>query len=72
MESLLKLWNMMDSSEQERKPFEKLTCIVGSLNQNATLTEVLSLETIEQVWNIFTIHHESIENKLFICLLSYS
>ncbi|XP_039124459.1 65-kDa microtubule-associated protein 6-like isoform X2 [Dioscorea cayenensis subsp. rotundata] len=48
MESLLKLWNMMDSSEQERKPFEKLTCIVGSLNQNATLTEVLSLETIEQ------------------------
>ncbi|KAH7683784.1 Microtubule-associated protein MAP65/Ase1/PRC1 protein [Dioscorea alata] len=48
MESLLKLWNMMDSSEQERKPFEKLTCILGSLNQNVTLTEVLSLETMEQ------------------------
>ncbi|KAJ0988441.1 hypothetical protein J5N97_006797 [Dioscorea zingiberensis] len=48
VESLLKLWNLMDSSEQERKPFEKLTCILGSLDQDITLTGVLSSTTIEQ------------------------
>ncbi|KAG1358784.1 65-kDa microtubule-associated protein 6 [Cocos nucifera] len=48
VESLFELWNLMDSSEQERKRFGRLTCIIGSPEQDITYPSLLSQETIEQ------------------------
>nr|XP_010905622.1 65-kDa microtubule-associated protein 6 [Elaeis guineensis] len=48
VESLFELWNLMDSSDQERKRFGRLTCIIGSPEEDITYSCLLSQETIEQ------------------------
>ncbi|KAJ0987559.1 hypothetical protein J5N97_005915 [Dioscorea zingiberensis] len=48
IESLLKLWNLMQTSEQERLPFKRLKGILGSQDHDAILSGLLSLKIIEQ------------------------
>ncbi|KAM0953097.1 putative microtubule-associated protein, MAP65/Ase1/PRC1 [Dioscorea sansibarensis] len=48
IESLLKLWNLMETSEQERLPFKRFKGILGSKDQDAVLYGLLSLKIIEQ------------------------
>lgn len=47
--SLFELWNLMDTPQEERTKFGKVTYVVRS--SEATITEpgILSTETIEQV-----------------------
>ncbi|WOL09373.1 65-kDa microtubule-associated protein 6 [Canna indica] len=47
--SLLELWNLMDSSEVEKIPFEKVIHSLDSLEVNVMCSGVLSLETIKQI-----------------------
>ncbi|XP_008798245.2 65-kDa microtubule-associated protein 6 [Phoenix dactylifera] len=49
VESLFELWNLMDSSEEERRRFGKVTSILGSSESNVTYSGILSLETIKQM-----------------------
>ncbi|XP_065010317.1 65-kDa microtubule-associated protein 7-like [Musa acuminata AAA Group] len=46
--SLLELWNLMDSSEEERRPFEKVTIKFRSPENDVMCPGVLSLEIIKQ------------------------
>lgn len=50
--SLLELWKLMDSSGEERRPFEKVINAYGSLEVDAKCSVVLSFETIKQVWQL--------------------
>lgn len=49
VESLFELWNLMDSSEEERGRFSKVTCILGSPERDVKRSGILSLETIKQM-----------------------
>ncbi|WOL14193.1 65-kDa microtubule-associated protein 6 [Canna indica] len=46
--SLIEMWNLMDSSEEEMKRFEKVTTLLGSPEDDVLYLGVLSLETIKQ------------------------
>ncbi|XXG51277.1 hypothetical protein AAC387_Pa02g5089 [Persea americana] len=46
--SLFELWSLMDSPEEETSRFERVTCVLGSLEQDITDAGVLSHEIIEQ------------------------
>lgn len=48
VESLFELWNLMDSSEEERRHFGRVACILGSSGQEITYPGLLSLDTIQQ------------------------
>lgn len=48
VESLLDLWKLMDSSEEEKKSFGRLKYILGSPEEEIKYNGVLSKETIEQ------------------------
>lgn len=47
--SLFELWSLMDSPDEETSRFERVTCILGSSEQEVTDAGVLSQEVIEQV-----------------------
>lgn len=46
VKKLLELWNLMDSSQEERSHFERITVAIGS--SDVTQAGVLALETIEK------------------------
>ncbi|XP_058078302.1 65-kDa microtubule-associated protein 6 [Magnolia sinica] len=46
--SLFELWNLLDASEEEKNRFRRVTCILGTSEQEVTASGVLSLEIIEQ------------------------
>ncbi|KAL4196055.1 hypothetical protein AMTRI_Chr04g181460 [Amborella trichopoda] len=46
--SLFELWNLMDTAEEERRQFEKVTSIVGLPENKIAESGMLSLEIIEQ------------------------
>eukprot|EP00268_Persea_americana_P020321 TRINITY_DN2051_c0_g1_i5.p1 TRINITY_DN2051_c0_g1~~TRINITY_DN2051_c0_g1_i5.p1 ORF type:complete len:598 (-),score=142.85 TRINITY_DN2051_c0_g1_i5:432-2225(-) len=48
MTSLLELWSLMDSPEEEKSRFGRVTCIVGSMEQEIMDASVLSQDIIEQ------------------------
>ncbi|KAL5995503.1 hypothetical protein ACLOJK_025565 [Asimina triloba] len=49
VQSLFELWNLLDTSEEERNHFRKVTSIFGTSEQEVTESGVLSREIIEQV-----------------------
>lgn len=51
MESLFELWKLMDTSEEERRQFERLARIIESPEHEITQVGLLSCETIEKVWS---------------------
>lgn len=48
VESLLELWKLMDSTEEERRRFEKVLCILRMKDEDITYSGLLSLDTIKQ------------------------
>ncbi|CAG7866989.1 unnamed protein product [Brassica rapa] len=49
VESLLELWNLMDTPQEERMRFARVSCVVRSSESDVTEPNILSTETIEQV-----------------------
>ncbi|KAJ0253417.1 65-kDa microtubule-associated protein 7 [Hirschfeldia incana] len=47
--SLLELWNLMDTPQEERMRFARVSCVVRSSESDVTEPNILSTETIEQV-----------------------
>ncbi|VAH88593.1 unnamed protein product [Triticum turgidum subsp. durum] len=45
---LHKLWNLMESTEQERRHFSEVAAVLGSSEEEITSPSVLSLETIQE------------------------
>ncbi|CAL4938454.1 unnamed protein product [Urochloa decumbens] len=45
---LHKLWNLMESAEQERRQFAKVAAVLGSNEEEITSPGILSLETIQE------------------------
>ncbi|CAL4930023.1 unnamed protein product [Urochloa decumbens] len=48
VEKLHKLWNLMESAEQERRQFAKVAAVLGSNEEEITSPGILSLETIQE------------------------
>uniref|UniRef100_A0A0A9GLX2 65-kDa microtubule-associated protein 6 n=1 Tax=Arundo donax TaxID=35708 RepID=A0A0A9GLX2_ARUDO len=48
VEKLHKLWNLMESTEQERRHFAKVASVLGSAEEEITSPGILSLETIQE------------------------
>ncbi|KQK22670.1 hypothetical protein BRADI_1g68710v3 [Brachypodium distachyon] len=48
VEKLHKLWNLMESTEQERRHFAEVAAILGSSEEEITSPNILSLETIQE------------------------
>lgn len=46
---LFELWNLMDSSKEEKNSFSRITSILGSSESEVTEGGVLSTEVIEKV-----------------------
>ncbi|CAN6478905.1 unnamed protein product [Victoria cruziana] len=46
--SLIELWNLMDTPEEEMKPFDRITDILGSSESDMKDPGILSVEIIEQ------------------------
>jgi Ase1/PRC1/MAP65 family protein len=49
VEALFKLWKLMDTSQEERGRYAKLTSIAQSSEDAITFSGVLSQETLDQV-----------------------
>lgn len=49
VESLLELWNLMDTPQEDRMRFARVSCVVRSSESDVTEPNILSTETIEQV-----------------------
>jgi len=49
VEKLHKLWNLMESAEQERRQFAKVAAVLGSSEEEITSPGILSLDTIQEV-----------------------
>ncbi|CAF2115294.1 unnamed protein product [Brassica napus] len=47
--SLFDLWNLMDTPQEERMRFARVSCVVRSSESDVTEPNILSTETIEQV-----------------------
>ena len=52
---LFELWNLMDSSKEERNCFMKITSIVETSESEITERGVLSTEMIEKVWKLLSV-----------------
>jgi len=52
---LFELWNLMDSSKEERNCFMRITSIVGTSESDITDRGVLSTEMIEKVWMFLSV-----------------
>ncbi|KAL0908722.1 hypothetical protein M5K25_023229 [Dendrobium thyrsiflorum] len=48
-ESLIELWNLLDTPEEERKHFEKNSCILRSQEEDVTNSGVLSTESVKEI-----------------------
>lgn len=48
VEKLHKLWNLMETTEQERRHFAKVAAVFGSTEEEITSPSILSLETIQE------------------------
>ncbi|KAL6867530.1 hypothetical protein ACP4OV_015554 [Aristida adscensionis] len=48
VEKLHKLWNLMETAEQERKYFAKVAAVLGSTDEEITSPGMLSLDTIQE------------------------
>ncbi|OEL17257.1 65-kDa microtubule-associated protein 7 [Dichanthelium oligosanthes] len=48
VEKLHKLWNLMESTEQERRQFAKVAAVLGSTEEEITSPGILSLEAIQE------------------------
>ncbi|KAG0471247.1 hypothetical protein HPP92_015793 [Vanilla planifolia] len=48
VESLVELWDLLDSPKEERKQFEKLSCIFLSPEKDLPCSGILSLETMKE------------------------
>jgi len=48
VEKLHKLWNLMESAEQERRQFAKVAAVLGSSEEEITSPGILSLDTIQE------------------------
>nr|CAB3496543.1 unnamed protein product [Digitaria exilis] len=48
VEKLYKLWNLMESTEQERRQFAKVAAVLGSSEEEITSAGILSLESIQE------------------------
>ncbi|KAK1302659.1 65-kDa microtubule-associated protein 6 [Acorus calamus] len=48
VKSLFELWSLMDTSEEERRHFGKVACVLGSPEEEVSHSGILSLEMIEQ------------------------
>ena len=55
MAKLFELWNLMDSSKEERNCFMKITSIVETSESEITERGVLSTEMIEKVWKLLSV-----------------
>lgn len=53
MGSLLELWNLMDTPQEERMKFARVSSVVRSPESDVTEPNILSTETIEQVTIFF-------------------
>lgn len=49
MGSLFELWNLMDTPQEERSRFARVSYVVRSSESDITEPNILSTETIEQV-----------------------
>ncbi|KAI0494934.1 hypothetical protein KFK09_025080 [Dendrobium nobile] len=48
-ESLIELWNLLDTPEEERKHFEKNSCILRSQEEDLTNSGILSIESVKEI-----------------------
>ncbi|PKU85196.1 65-kDa microtubule-associated protein 6 [Dendrobium catenatum] len=48
-ESLIELWNLLDTPEEKRKHFEKNSCILRSQEEDVTNSGVLSIESVKEI-----------------------
>lgn len=51
--SLSELWNLMDSSREEKNNFSRIALILGKSESEITEQGFLSMEIVEQVWKLF-------------------
>ena len=49
---LIDLWNLMDTSEEERSLFDHVTCNVSASVDEVTIPGALALDLIEQVFKL--------------------
>lgn len=50
MENLVKLWDLMETSEKEKAQFTKVASVFGSLEEEIVSPGLLSLETLKKVY----------------------
>ncbi|KAH0452526.1 hypothetical protein IEQ34_019825 [Dendrobium chrysotoxum] len=48
-ESLIELWKLLDTPEEERKHFEKNSCILRSQEEDVTNSGILSIESVKEI-----------------------
>lgn len=53
MENLVKLWDLMETSEKEKAQFTKVASVFGSLEEEIVSPGLLSLETLKKVYLLF-------------------
>lgn len=53
MENLVKLWDLMETSEKEKAQFAKVASVFGSLEEEIVSPGLLSLETLKKVYLFF-------------------
>ncbi|KAG8050023.1 hypothetical protein GUJ93_ZPchr0009g853 [Zizania palustris] len=70
MESLCQLWKLMDSTEEERKQFNKLMSVLISPEEGVTSPGVLSQETIEKVSPFFALFYSLLCSKIIFKILT--
>jgi Ase1/PRC1/MAP65 family protein len=49
VENLVKLWDLMETSEKEKAPFTKVASVFGSLEEEIVSPGLLSCDTLKKV-----------------------
>lgn len=70
--SLIELWNLMDTPEEEMKPFDRITDILGSSESDMKDPGILSVEIIKQVSLTAILHIFSFFIEFLTFFMSYS
>ena len=65
---LFELWNLMDSSKEERNCFMKITSIVETSESEITERGVLSTEMIEKVWKLLSVPSPFVISYFHLCI----
>ena len=65
---LFELWNLMDSSKEERNCFLRITSIAGTSESEITERGVLSTEIIEKVCKLLSIPSLLLFNSMTLIL----